>query len=219
MLKKILGASILAMFCSVSAWAGEISVAAKVGTTGLGADVGYKFNPLLKARLGVNYLKLARSVKVEKINYDMKMKSQGFGLFADFYPFMGSLRLTAGIYKPNLQFDIDATGSGSYEIQGNTYNAATLGKLTGSVKWDKVAPYLGIGYETGSFFGFSLPVGLAFDLGAMHIGKPSIDYNATGAAANPYLQNDINKERKEVENQLGNAKWYPVVSAGVIVRF
>lgn len=219
MLKKCIAVLLFTILCSVSAFAEErkISITPKIGTLGLGIDAAYKFNPNLKARLGINYFGLSLETEVEKVKYEINFKAQSFGLLADYHPFQGGFRLSAGLYKTNAKLNIDAASSESYEIQGNTYNASDLGKLSGAIKWDKVGPYLGIGYETG--FSSNSRFALAFDLGALHIGKAGIDYNATGAATDPRLRDDIEKERKEVEKQLGDQEWYPVFSLGLAFRF
>jgi len=94
-----------------------------------------------------------------------------------------------------------------------------ISALDGSVGFGAVAPYFGIG--CGNAVSKSGRLRFAFDLGVMFQGSPEVDLTAT--ASDPGLQSELNaeleKEVKEIEDDVKDIKLYPVISLGLSYRF
>jgi hypothetical protein len=200
----------------------NVFVSGGIGTLGFGASLGYRINEKFKARLNANYLGLDRSDTVDNINYDADFKNFTLGLIGDWHPFAGGFRVSGGLYYIDLGVDIDArlTPGRAVEIGDNRYDPAELGKVSGSVDWNKFAPYLGIGWESGDI----IAPGWNFfaDLGTLYISGADVDYHVSNRAAftaHPDLRNDIERERREVVREIDNYHFYPVLSLGAGYRF
>jgi hypothetical protein len=127
----------------------------------------------------------------------------------------GKFRISlGGLYNDN---KLDLTGAptgGNYVINGITYTAAQAGTVTGNVKFNKFAPYVGLGY--GNALADS-GWGLSLDAGAIYQGMPKATLSATGAAAG--LAANVAAEQIQLQNSVKNYKWWPVVSVGMDYRF
>jgi hypothetical protein len=96
----------------------------------------------------------------------------------------------------------------TYTINGVTYTAAQVGTLTGTLTFNKTAPYLGLGW--GNRPGSKL--GLSADIGALYQGSPKLSLSATGSVAG--LSSNLEQERKSAEEDLGS---FNMVS-GIVAR-
>jgi hypothetical protein len=107
-----------------------------------------------------------------------------------------------------------------YTIGDHTYTSADLGSGKGSVKWQRLAPYVGIGFGPGE----GQDSGLSFhaDIGAMFIGDPkvSLKFSDSAYAHYPDLAKDTgsyeSKAKKEIKGYL---PFWPVLSLGFAYRF
>jgi hypothetical protein len=197
----------------------DASVAFRLGTLGLGLEVGKLLTNHIAARVGVNYFKHTTTRAQTGISYAASIKLQAFSALVDFFPGnRGSFHLTGGIMTDPAK--IDGTGkptsSGTFKINGNTYTSAQVGTLTGNIKFPSVGPYLGLGFGTPARNGGALK--FLFDLGVV-VGKPKFTLSSTGAAANPGLAADLTAQEKTTQNDLDKLKVYPVLSFGLAYRF
>lgn len=217
--RSIILTCLMALFLASPALAGDFFLTPKIGTQGFGADAGYQFNDMFKARLNANYFSLSHDSEIEDVDYEADLSNLTIGLLGDWHPWRNGFRLTAGAYLLDFNADVDAKLSDNkdYTIGDNTYSAAELGSISADVDWNDVAPYVGVGWGTDG----TTNSGWAFcaDLGAMYIGKPSLSYSATGAASNPMLAADIEREKNKVEDDIDRFQWYPVLSIGATYRF
>ena len=202
------------LFSSVGSAQG-IGVTAKVGTLGLGIDITKAITPRFNARLGLNGFTYGQSGTQGGIDYDIDLEMQSLALLADWHPFKGGLRVTAGVLYNNNELSMEAKPSASYNIGGSNYTQLQVGKLTGVVDFDKTAPYAGIGWgnavEEGQRLTFS------FDLGVLFQGSPNVEMKATGTSSG--LQADLATEAQQVEDDLDEFEMFPVISAGFAFQF
>lgn len=202
---------------SVTVACADIGVNVKAGTLGAGIELSKGFSDKLSVGLALNSYNLKTTDKTSDVDYDFKFELQSAGLMANYHPFSGMFRLTAGVLVNNNELSLTGkpNASASYTINGVTYTAANVGTLTGKVTFNKTAPYLGLGWGSrpnGSF-------GLTADIGALYQGSPKLTLDATGALADPALAADLQAERAKAESDLSDFKWYPVVSLGLYFRF
>lgn len=199
-----------------SADAGGFALGLKASTLGVGVEAVTGLTPHLNLRGVINGYNYSKTATHSNVSYNGKLKLFSAGLLVDYLPSTNSnFRLTVGgLYDDNR---LDLTGKptgGSYTINGHTYTSAQVGSLTGSVRFNRFAPYVGIGYgnaikDTGLSF--------SFDLGAMYQGSPKTTLTATGAAAG--LVTDVAAQQVTLKNDLKNYKWWPVVGLGIDYSF
>ena len=102
--------------------------------------------------------------------------------------------------------------SGTYSIGNRNYTGAEVGTLTGKVDFKSTAPYVGIGWGNATSGRF----GIAFDLGIVFQGSPQVALSASGiVASDPTFIQELNRENQELENDISEFKYYPVISLGL----
>ena len=211
----VIAAGSVLTFSALGAWA-DMGVDVKAGTLGAGVAFSKSINDKLSLSVGLNSYNYKTTQTTNDINYDFKFKLQSIALLANYHPFSGIFRLTAGVLNDSNKLTLTGKPSGaSYTINGVSYSAAVVGSLTGEVTFNKIAPYLGIGWGShpGSHFG------LTADIGALYQGSPKLSLSASGATSVPGLTADIERERASAESDMTKFKWYPVLSLGLYYRF
>ncbi|MDA8365139.1 MAG: hypothetical protein M0Z84_15325 [Gammaproteobacteria bacterium] len=195
------------------------AVDAHVGTLGYGLGLTFPLeNHTLEGRILFNTLDYNHSKTYDSIDYDGNLRLRSAGALLDWYPFHGVFRLSGGLLYNGNKVDLTAVpnAGGTYTINGNTYSATQVGSLTGTMDFNSVSPYLGIG------FGNSLHNGrltLLLDVGAIYQGSPKVSLSATGAAGNPALQADVQQAAATVASDAASYKWWPVIQLGIGYRF
>ncbi len=197
----------------------DLGVTAKLGTLGFGAELNLGLTDHFGTRIGLNTFTYKYNGNSSSVNYDFKLQLQSASVIADWYPFAGSFRTSAGVLYNNNQATLNALPTGgSYSINGTTYLASDVGSIHGSMTFNKVAPYLGIGW--GNPVAKNKGWGLTSDLGVLFQGQPKTSLVATCSASFPALQcaslqSDTAAENAKLESDLKNFKWWPVVSIGI----
>jgi hypothetical protein len=194
----------LALAAAGSAQAAGIG--ARIGTTGLGADVAWDLAPTLSARLGYSGGNVNHDVSTD-ITYHGKLKLSNLNTFLDFAPLGPFFRITGGFVFNQNKFDVQ-----SDQVNG--------GSISGTVKPEKsAAPYLGIGYGRVSGAG----VNFYADLGVMFQGSPQATLTANcgslSAGQCSSLQSQVASQQQQLEDKLKNAKYYPVLNIGLTIGF
>ena len=210
---------VVALAASASAHA--VGLGLRVGSTGLGVDLGIGLTNSLSARIGYAGFDGNRGFDEQDIHYDAKLKWSNASALLDWH-FLGGWRLTGGIVNANNR--VDATGTptgGTFNINGVPYPASDIGTLQGSTRLGKSAtPYLGIGYGNLGTRGFSFYM----DLGVMFQGAPTVSLTGTCGASVPapqcaQLQSDIAAEEQKINDDLKDFKYYPVFNVGLAYTF
>jgi hypothetical protein len=194
----------LALVAAGSAQAAGIGV--RAGTTGVGADVAFGIAPTLAARLGYSAGTVDHDVTTN-ITYHGKLKLSNVNALLDWSP-LGPFRITGGFIFNDNKFD----------VQTDPVNGATI---SGTVKPEKsAAPYLGIGYGNVAGAG----VNFYADLGIMFQGSPQASLTANcGPSTTPAqcsaLQGQVAAQQQQLQDELKNAKYYPVLNIGITIGF
>ncbi len=200
-----------------AAAAQQTSVGVSAGTPGLGIDLGYDINDTFGLRANGNWFSLSKDVESDGVNYDGKLKLLSLGVLGDFYIFGSGFRLTGGAYLNGNHVNLNATPANNIEVGGTVYTPAQVGTLTGEADYNTFTPYAGLGYTSNRG-----EPGLAFvfDAGVMFQGRPDITLTSNGAAAaTPGFQADMERERREIADDLKWTRFYPAVRMGVAYRF
>jgi hypothetical protein len=202
------------------AWAdfGGLAIAGRSGSLGFGGELMVNFLPQVNGRFGVTYFPLSVDGEIGDVNYDFDLRVLTFPLTADWYPFKNPFHLSAGIIVNETSIDLDTRSSASLTIGGTTYSAAELGAVRGDVSFNRIAPYVGIGW--GNAFGKEKRWGILSDLGVAFLGKPKVALSATGPiASDPTFMGDLAREEQELEDDLDILRFYPVFSISLFYRF
>jgi len=194
----------LALAAASSAQAG--GVGARIGTTGLGADVAWSLAPTVAARVGYSGGKVDHDVSTD-ITYHGKLNLSNLNAMLDFSP-LGPFRITGGFIFNDNKFDVHTD-----QVNGSS--------ISGTVKpSNSAAPYLGIGYGNVAGAG----VNFYADLGVMYQGSPKATLTANcgaGVSASQCsaAQSQAASQQAQLEDKLKNAKYYPVLNIGVTIGF
>ncbi|MFH1768515.1 MAG: hypothetical protein ABH858_05090 [Candidatus Omnitrophota bacterium] len=216
----ILAVTVLSFFLSFNLKAQEdkFALSAKAGTLGLGMEGTGRINDNLNYRLGVNAFQYDYDGTESDIKYDFDLELLSFSALVDWFPFNNAFRLTAGALANENQLDLKAETTASYQIGNVTYTAAQVGTLNGSLDFDAICPYAGIGW--GNPFGKDGGWSFAIDLGVMYQGSPDITLRTNGTlSANAAFLTELRREENNLESDIEEFEFYPVISLAVTYRF
>jgi hypothetical protein len=201
------------LLCAATPAAAEsFALGVKAGTTGLGLEGTWRLTDAVNLRGGYYAFDYGTELEETGVEYDGDLRLRNAALFADWHVFRGSFRLSAGAINTGNEFV--GSADGQLELGQNVYVA----EVDAKVGWSTLAPYLGIGFGNavqGGRWSFS------FDLGVMYTGSPSVRLD--GTVSDPALQaqfeEDLERERADLAEELSDAKYYPVVGIGFAYRF
>lgn len=203
----------------VSAQDGSSGVTASItgGTLGIGPEVGYRASPLVGLRASATFLSISHDVDVDDINYQGDLKLRSWGANADLYPFHSAFRVSAGLRSSRNRVDLVASPGQPVSIGGMTYTPEQIGTIEGEVRSRKVAPTFTLGVARNRRTGLAW----SLDAGVMLHGAPRAErLRATGLLAdNPFFQDDLARERAEIEDEVDNYKIFPIVQFSVGYTF
>ena len=213
------GALVLAAVSAFPAEAdAQFGLAARASTLGIGAEVSYRAARTLGLRAGGNWLRFTRDGTVDDVDYEITPKLKNATVLFDVFPFGRSFHLTSGLMLNGNEGRLDAVLTQPVQIGGSTYTPQQVGSLTGSVTFDDVAPYVGLG------FAGSGRVSFLFDLGVAFSGRPVASLvgntNLTGAEKAAFDAN-VEEEEMELQAEIDDRKYlkyHPVVSIGLRIR-
>lgn len=224
-MRKIWAAiGLIAGLMGATAAQADVGVAGEVGTTGVGFHATMPLRPDLNLRVGLGYLDYSYNGSTRDMKYGLNLKTNTYDALLDWYPDKQStFRVTAGLAYNGNKIDVQGhpNTAGSYTVGGNTYDAASVGKVDGKVSFNKVAPYLGIGWGRPSAKekGWSVST----DIGLMFQGSPKTSLSNSGCTAGPAVCNqfasDLARENNALHDEVGRFKVYPVLRVGLSYRF
>ncbi len=227
MKKKILCAAVLVALAASSVQAddsatfgsGKWSVGMGVSTLGIGANVAYKFNESFKVRGVVNYFRLSRKFSDSDTALDTKLRLLTVGALGDWHVMQNGFRVTGGLVYNGNRLNVTGKLTRNLTINGRTYTPAEIGEAKGTLDFRKIAPYLGIGYDSGhekkAGFSFTADAGILFQ-GKVRGKVDSI----SGLAAN--RAHAVNDMKDDIVNTANKSRWlktYPVISFGLNYKF
>lgn len=208
-----LGAALALGGCA--AHAGEVY--GNLGFPGVGLGYAHPLGSSFAVRGDFMTLGTRRETRNEEgIDYKGELKASRAALFADWFPFDGTFRLTAGVGAANYKLTLDASGAGKViEVGDNSYVLGPNDGLNVQVKLPRTMPYLGIGWGHQEASGLRF----SFDLGAL-IGKAKVTTTARGSlATTPGFQDDLDKETAELRDGAGKIKALPQITFSVGYSF
>ena len=198
---------------------GEYGLALKAGTLGVGAEATIGIVENINARIGLNYLSLDYDGSESNVDYAVELDLMTISLLFDWHPAGNGFRLTAGaLYNGNEVEAIGEPTNGNFTIDDTPYNTTQVGTLKAEIDFNSFAPYVGIGY--GNAVGKTQKWSFVFDLGVMYQGSPDVSFTATGTSAgNATFLSELENERRQLESEIEDFQFYPVISFGISYKF
>ncbi|MBU0688926.1 MAG: hypothetical protein KJ850_02800 [Gammaproteobacteria bacterium] len=200
---------------------GMFRLDAHVSTLGGGLEIGAPLSERYTARVGFNSFKASGNTDSGGLNYTGDLKLSSISALVDWRPWSGVTHLTAGVIFNSNKLELNATATTGtvYSINGFDYTAATGDAINTTVDFNKVSPYLGIGWSgqpKKQGFSFSSDIGILFQ------GSPKATVTATGAwtgTGGKTVTDLVVDAQNQLNSDLSNFKFYPVLSIGVGYTF
>jgi len=219
-ISTLVGLLLIGLLLGMNAYAEEerFALSAKAGTLGVGLEGIARINSRLHGRVAANGFEYDFDRTESDIEYDVEIELLSFSALLDWFPFENTFYLTTGVLANQNEFDLTAKLAGSYKVGDTTYTAAQVGTLTGKMDFNEVAPYVGIGW--GNPFEADEDWSFLVDIGVMFQGSPNVDLSVDGTLANnaAFLA-DLGREEDNLEDEVEELQFYPVVSIGAAYRF
>lgn len=200
---------------------GVISAAVTAGTLGIGPEVGFRFSDHVGVRGSATFLGISSDFDSDDITYRGKLKLKSFGAMVDVHPFGGAFRVSAGARINRNRVNVSATpnadSTGTVTVGDEEFTAAQVGTLTGRATVKKVSPALTLGWagknRPGFFF---LAEGGVLFQGAARLR----DFRASGSASSSAQFNAaLERERRDLQDDVDKVKVYPILQFGIGYRF
>ena len=205
------------------------AVSATAGTSGLGVEFTSGLSENLRFRVLLNTLQLDEQTTEEGIDYDAEWSSTNIGALLDWHPFKGRFRISGGVLRTDFSISLDSEANQqNYDIGDRTYSGEV--SLEGELNYGHAAPYIALGWasnltDSGLYF--------SAELGALFIGNPQLKVDANGTATSPDINNgnpidisnhpefqaDLETERQNLLNEIGDFNVYPVLQFGLGAKF
>ena len=196
-----------------------VGVTGKVGTTGLGGDVTVPLvSNWLNLRGGYNFGELRPSTTQGGIAYKGDVHLESVPILLDIHPFHGGFRITGGVFYNRNEIDLSSV------VDASTIGLSGLGVGTATVNanvgWsEEFAPYLGIGWGNAAddnTLDLPIAVGFSLDIGAFYQGSPDVLLTeSTGTVSVA----DLAIEAAQIEEDMSDLKFFPVITVGIHIRF
>lgn len=199
----------------------QVTVGIRGSTLGAGVEVALRPARVIGLRATGNFLTFTREEEVEGIPYELEPRLRSGGVNLDFYPFGRVLYLSGGFLLNGNEARAEAIIGETITIGNRTYSNTEIQALRGDLEWSRsLAPYAGLGFETGG------RVGIAFEAGVVFSGTPTVRLSGTTALSGQQRQLfDEAAAREEAEVRAwidDNRRWtkyHPVVALGLRIRF
>jgi hypothetical protein len=204
----------------------RLGVGVKVGTLGVGFQVGTSLTERVNVRGGANFFNYSDSISEHGVVYNGTLKLRSIEAKLDLMV-IGGFRVTPGVllYNDNgITATASANGPQGFTLGGVRYDNFLGDPLRGgaSLTLSKVAPTLGVGF--GNLQPRSLRHwSLSTDLGVVFQGSPQFGLALGGTACVngticqpimtlPNATQNIETERLQIQDDLKPFKYYPEVS-------
>jgi len=204
----------------------------KAGILGIGAGYSHTINENFAVRTDFSTVgTIDRNGTAGQLDYDAELKANQLGFYGDYFPFGGSFRITAGLHSRKLEVVANGRHDGSSIFIGGINVAGVIDELDtaqATVKWNSVAPYLGIGWsyhaKQSKGFGFIADIGFSFGSPETSLTiSDDLRYKAIGAiflsGSNMDVDTEIEKQRREIANDIEKFSVFPHAFIGMSYSF
>ena len=216
----------LPLFLTILLWPQSAAIAGeqmafgmKMGSGGVGLEVTSEGDYDVNMRYLLTWLQYKRKGVDSDVYYQGEVTPLHIGVNADYYPSEGGFRFTGGLFYNGTKLSANGYATnGTFDLGGTTYTAAQAGTLDVTVEWNKIAPYIGIGW--GNPFRSFSPWTISFDFGLMYQGNAKATGFANGPlSADPTFRANLKNELKQLESSLQTLQWFPVLALTITYKF
>ena len=203
-----------------SKWPG-MALGPKIGTTGIGLDLTFGITRFVNLRGGFNYGSFTWSTGLGDVDYDMDMDLVSIPLLVDIHPFANHFRISGGLYiQPGTKATIEGTPTTATQIGAHVYTPEVIGTLTGDIEVSStLTPYFGIGF--GNSVGEDQLLTFMVDFGVI-FQSYDVSLTSDGAGMTTKLdtfRKDLELEEGNVQSDMDNFKFFPVLTFGIAYHF
>ncbi len=204
------------------------AVSLRAGTLGAGMEASLPLGGgggpgRFAARFGFQAFAYSSQSQKDNVQYKTTMHLASAHALVDWYPWRHGFRLSAGLLYNGNRISIEARPSGgNFEFNNRIYPVTSVSQVDGEVVFNRIAPYIGVGWdwEDPARSAFSVAV----EAGVMYHGTPRADLRAEcgpllTAPQCAVLRSDVEAEEDQLNEDLRDLKWYPVVTASGSYRF
>lgn len=206
-----------ALLLAPSSVSGQLGVAARASTIGIGAEAAVELSERLVLRGGMGLTAFDVSTSFDSIAVDLEMPDSWYNLGLDLY-LNSALRVGAGILFKSDDPTATARLEGPVDVGERTFTPEEIGTLTGVLDSNDRAPYLLIGFGKHTARG----LGLTLDVGAAFTGDPDVTLDAEGGTFSDEaeLQSSLDQEAQDFEDDMKTyLRIWPILSLGVRLGF
>ena len=215
------------LFCGAGcADTGRYAISGKASTLGLGGEFTTAVTPNINARVGYNMLDIDfDDEEIEDVEFDVGVDFSSFSALLDWYVFNGSFlfifnesfRISGGIISMDNKIDLEARPTKDIEIGDVEFTPEEVGYLYGSIENDEVVPYVGIGW--GNPLTANRRWGFTCDFGVAFTSSPDVTLDARGGTNPHELDEELAKQKADIEDFFDEFKLYPVIALSFFYRF
>jgi len=231
-MKKLIISSLLSIgvLSTVANAQDPYSVGASVGTTGFEAEYSRMIMPEynLALRLSMGGMSYSDTYSDTDADYDYDLSQFNLGAILEYHPMGNGFYIGAGVYYQNDDYTMKAKAvSGEYTFNGTTYYVDDIGDVDGEIEGlNSVVPYIGIGYDSSLFN--SDQWFFTIKAGAWYQGSAGVDLSADNCKIDAQLgttgvcdqlRADLDAEEADINDDIQDYKWWPVIQIGVSYRF
>jgi len=207
------------LFCGAGCTdTGRYAVSGKTSTLGLGGEFTTAVTSNINARVGINALDVDfDDIEIEDVEFDLGIDLSSYSVLVDWYAFNNSFRISGSIISMDNEVDLEARPTESIEIGDVEYLPAEVGTLYGSIESDEVAPYVGIGW--GNPLTHNRRWGFTCDFGVAFTDSPDVSLTARGGTEPPGFDEELAKQKGDIEDFFDKFKLYPIIALSFFYRF
>lgn len=205
-------ALVTALFGAIPAQSQKVAASVSAGTNGVGIGAITPITQKLNGRLQASFFGVAFAGDQDFDDVDLAYDASGKLLFVsgllDWHPLANALRLSGGLFINGSGGNGTLRPTGLVELGTHSFTPAEVGHISPRLSFNRIAPYLGLGIGNP----ISKRVSFMMDLGAMYVGSPRVEIDATG------MLSPMSQEAPQIQENLRWIKFYPVLSMGISAR-
>ena len=214
-----------------------VALGAQVGILGVGFQVATPLASHLNLRGGANFFNYNDGLSSDGINYNANLHFRSVDTSVDWFPWARSFHISPGalLYNGNqVTANAAVPAGGTFTLNDTTYTSSVADPVTGtgSVKFNKAAPKITVGWGNmlpRSGRHFSAP----FEIGFAYAGQPKTVLNLAGnacynyegqnycsdVATNTMIQTNLAAQQQKIANDISPARFFPILSSGFSYSF
>ena len=199
----------------------KYAVGAQVGTDGYGIEGQYSLTERLAIRGGYHDLSFGIDDEdYDGITYNGDLEFKNMAAFLDYHPFNNGLFFSGGAYFGDKSVALSAVPTGTVVVGSTSVTSVETGTLNSRVSLADTAPYLGFGFDNGVFGGDS-PLAFHASVGVMFTDTPDVSLTSVGGtlSTDPTFLAELAQEAQNLQDDISDFEYYPVVKVGLTLRF